>query len=315
MRKFIITTFCLLLTFISASAKLLTIDSPDSKYRVVFEELKNKSTSALWVYVAENPSSIVHFLSFVQINFKLANGATINAHDLSDNVLSGGNKFFLNLSDNEAFQLTNNDIKEITIVGLLGNTTFKLKPGSANILKQLGIQGSESSSSSKPSSTTPTKPASAATAVNQGDFVDLGLSVKWAQCNIGASTPEKYGTYFTWEEAEAKANSNGWSLPTKAQAQELIDKCTFKTTTRKGIRGCLVTGPNGNSIFIPYAGEISDGRDPNPGKTHCADLWLEEKEVGNKSNRLNFWYVNGGTRCWLNPQDRDVKMTLRPVLK
>ena len=34
------------------------------------------------------------------------------------------------------------------------------------------------------------------------EFVDLGLSVKWATCNIGAESPEEYGDYFAWGETE-----------------------------------------------------------------------------------------------------------------
>ena len=36
------------------------------------------------------------------------------------------------------------------------------------------------------------------------EYVDLGLSVKWATCNIGASSPEEYGSYFAWGEVEPK---------------------------------------------------------------------------------------------------------------
>jgi len=36
------------------------------------------------------------------------------------------------------------------------------------------------------------------------EYVDLGLSVKWATCNIGASEPEGYGEYFAWGEIEQK---------------------------------------------------------------------------------------------------------------
>ena len=36
------------------------------------------------------------------------------------------------------------------------------------------------------------------------EYVDLGLSVKWATCNIGASSPEEYGDYFAWGEVEPK---------------------------------------------------------------------------------------------------------------
>jgi len=34
------------------------------------------------------------------------------------------------------------------------------------------------------------------------EFVDLGLSVNWATCNVGATKPEEYGLYFAWGETE-----------------------------------------------------------------------------------------------------------------
>ena len=36
------------------------------------------------------------------------------------------------------------------------------------------------------------------------EYVDLGLSVKWATCNVGANKPEDYGDYFAWGETEPK---------------------------------------------------------------------------------------------------------------
>lgn len=39
-----------------------------------------------------------------------------------------------------------------------------------------------------------------------GEAVDLGLSVKWASCNLGASKPEEYGDYFAWGETQPKDN-------------------------------------------------------------------------------------------------------------
>lgn len=42
------------------------------------------------------------------------------------------------------------------------------------------------------------------------EYVDLGLSVKWATCNIGAKRPEDYGDYFAWGEVKSKAQYN-WS--------------------------------------------------------------------------------------------------------
>lgn len=37
------------------------------------------------------------------------------------------------------------------------------------------------------------------------DYVDLGLSVKWAKRNLGASKPSDYGDYYAWGETEPKA--------------------------------------------------------------------------------------------------------------
>ena len=45
---------------------------------------------------------------------------------------------------------------------------------------------------------------------NGHDYVDLGLSVKWATCNVGASSPEDYGDYFAWGETSTKSKYT-WS--------------------------------------------------------------------------------------------------------
>ena len=45
---------------------------------------------------------------------------------------------------------------------------------------------------------------------NGHEYVDLGLSVKWATCNVGASKPEEYGDYFAWGETTTKS-SYSWS--------------------------------------------------------------------------------------------------------
>ena len=45
---------------------------------------------------------------------------------------------------------------------------------------------------------------------NGHEYVDLGLSVKWATCNIGSTTPEGYGDYYAWGETTTKSTYN-WS--------------------------------------------------------------------------------------------------------
>ena len=45
-----------------------------------------------------------------------------------------------------------------------------------------------------------------------------------------------------------------WRMPTKAELDELRYNCTWNWTTLNGVNGYTVTGPNGNSIFLPAAG-------------------------------------------------------------
>ena len=40
--------------------------------------------------------------------------------------------------------------------------------------------------------------------LNGHEYVNLGLSVKWATCNVGASRPEQCGTYYAWGETAPK---------------------------------------------------------------------------------------------------------------
>ena len=59
---------------------------------------------------------------------------------------------------------------------------------------------------------------------NGHEWVDLGLSVKWASCNVGASSPSEYGEYFAWGETSPKNcyidetlkyHYNGWFIAHK----------------------------------------------------------------------------------------------------
>lgn len=116
---------------------------------------------------------------------------------------------------------------------------------------------------------------------NGYQYVDLGLSVKWATMNVGATSPEDYGNYYAWGETSTKTiytNSNynysdnpsisplnkdaanvnwggDWRMPTKEEQDELRTKCTWEWTTVNGVKGCKVTSKqNGKSIFLPAAG-------------------------------------------------------------
>ncbi len=45
---------------------------------------------------------------------------------------------------------------------------------------------------------------------NGHEWVDLGLSVKWVTCNVGASSPSDYGNYYAWGETSTKGTYD-WS--------------------------------------------------------------------------------------------------------
>lgn len=85
------------------------------------------------------------------------------------------------------------------------------------------------------------------------EFIDLGLSVKWADCNYGASLPEVFGLYQTWHEATERKYKSG-RLPTKEEFLELHNKCKWEWVEINSVPGYKLTAPNGNSIFLPAAG-------------------------------------------------------------
>ena len=111
------------------------------------------------------------------------------------------------------------------------------------------------------------------------EFVDLGLSVKWAKRNIGAKTPSDMGGLFAFGDLTGcnpsiepadyasadtyksaldlanKALDGKGTLPTADLFEELFSLCKAEWTEVEGVPGYQITGPNGNSIFLPAAGK------------------------------------------------------------
>ena len=91
---------------------------------------------------------------------------------------------------------------------------------------------------------------------NGHEYVDLALpsGLKWATCNSGAGSPEEYGNYLDFFEAEDATWGGSWRCPTKSEWEELKSNCAWTWTTKDGVNGYEVVGSNGNSIFLPAAG-------------------------------------------------------------
>jgi len=87
------------------------------------------------------------------------------------------------------------------------------------------------------------------------DYVDLGLSVKWATRNLGAAGPEEIGGFYSWSETESKLGGS-WRMPTSGEISELIENCTWTWASVNGKIGFLITsnksGYTDRSIFLPY---------------------------------------------------------------
>lgn len=109
-----------------------------------------------------------------------------------------------------------------------------------------------------PNATSPQKPTADPTLVGGtvGDAVDLGLSVMWASHNLGAEHSGDIGLPVSWDDTAMNIATWGeeWRMPTDEEWRELYEKCDWSWIIRDGIGGRLITGPSGNSIFLPATG-------------------------------------------------------------
>ncbi len=175
----------------------------------------------------------------------------------------------------------------------------------------------------------------------------------WATCNVGASCPEDYGDYFAWGETEPKevytwetykwcdgsentinkycpaddkteldpeddaayANwGSAWRMPSVEQIDELAEYCTWQGIIRNGVNGQLVTGPNGNTIFLPSTGYRTDSWCNFEGQvgyywTHALNVWGSGNFAKAEMMAISTWSNHGGNG-WT---DRYCGLTVRAV--
>ena len=132
------------------------------------------------------------------------------------------------------------------------------------------------------------------------EYVDLGLpsGIKWAKCDLGETSPEKYGDGYGWGETWTKTSweyyyyftdivkgqftkydsrdkryflekeddvaylrlGEGWRYPTWNEVQELYDNCTVTESTLNGWPGVMFVSKNNNNyIFFGYWKKSSRG--------------------------------------------------------
>lgn len=121
----------------------------------------------------------------------------------------------------------------------------------------------------------------------------LASGTKWCNMNVGATSPDENGNFYCPGEVETKSFSeftknnykwgirgsytrysptdsigellpeddaayvvqgSNWRMPTAAQLEELCNECTWTTSVLNSTPGYIVTGKNGNYIFLPMAG-------------------------------------------------------------
>ena len=181
---------------------------------------------------------------------------------------------------------------------------------------------------------------------NHPHAIDLGLpsGTKWACCNVGASIPEGYGGYYAWGETEGKhiydwytyihcdgsmetchdigSDISGteydvahvkwgdiWVMPSLDQLCELLNNCSYISTSVNGISGGNYTGPNGGTIFLPLAGYRKD--DAHYSGDHCQYWSSTLCPYGSRYAHVLSTYVKSNH---ISQDDRCIGHTVRPVI-
>ena len=238
----------------------------------------------------------------------------------------------LNIIFKNGFGWTGAHNQTVDITGITQNTCIKIEQegsGKATYTIVDCLSGEEDKEEDDEDDEEPEKPETPATGMENGyEWVDLGLSVKWATCNVGATKPEEYGDYFAWGEIQpkevynwstykwnkddaARANWGGaWRLPTKAEQDELREQCTWEEAVVYGIRCTKITGPNGNSIFLPKAGYSYDGMLANAGG--CGYYWSSSPYTTD-TNYACCLYFDSEYEDWFYYYYRCCGLSIRPV--
>ena len=172
--------------------------------------------------------------------------------------------------------------------------------------------------------------------------VDLGLSVKWASYNYGASSITSTGGYYMWGDPTGTGSpmffdppsvnhisgtqydivrrnwGGSWRIPTRSEINELYSNCTWTATTINGVAVLKVTGRNGASIYLPYTGYGMPDDGPvgtvkvyDTGKVYM----MSEESYGDSYGRFVyiFNFTSSGSKSTSSYNASFVSFPIRPV--
>lgn len=110
------------------------------------------------------------------------------------------------------------------------------------------------------------------------------------------------------DDAATQQLGSPWRMPTVDEINELLDKCTWTWTTQDGVNGHQVDGPNGNAIFLPATGYISDLFIINRG-----DLgYYWSSSLSPSSHDASLFYFDSVNHAWAY-EHRRCGLSVRPV--
>jgi hypothetical protein len=187
-----------------------------------------------------------------------------------------------------------------------------------------------------------------------GKAVDLGVSVLWADRNVGANKSSDAGKYFAWAEINDKTeytkqsytsgydNLTGtftdsvsvnhiagskfdaarvswggtWRMPTDDEVEELKNNCTLEWTFQDGVPGYLVTSKKNakNHIFLPAAGYISNGTSVS-GNGSFGKYWTDRLFTYKDPFKTNaFALSTASSSFYCSSLPREFGALIRPVM-
>ena len=129
----------------------------------------------------------------------------------------------------------------------------------------------------------------------QHEFVDLGLSVKWATCNVGATKPEEYGDYYAWGETEPKSeytiSSYKYSKGSVGTLTKYCTECEYVLGYNGFIDNKIVLDPEDDAAHVKWGGKW---------RMPTIDEW---KELVNNCNWI--WTIQNGINGYVITSNKE----------